>query len=124
MIMHELAICRSLLKSVEETARTHEASSVVSVSLSIGPLSGVEAPLLERAWSIARAGTVANEASLLITVSKIRVKCSQCGHEGPATVNSLICENCDDWRVRLVSGDEMMLVSLELEESTAMEDVS
>jgi len=116
--MHELAICQELLQSVEQTARDHKAQRVAKVSLSIGPLSGVEAPLLERAWTIARGGTLAANASLTITMTPLIVKCSACGHEGPAQANRLICEVCHDWRVTLLSGDEMLLTSLELDEVT------
>jgi len=121
MIMHELAICQSLLHSVERTVRANGAREVSSVCLSIGPLSGVEAPLLERAWTIARAGSLAAEARLVITPSPILVRCAQCGHEGPAKANRLLCESCDDWRVTLVSGDEMLLLSVELVETPELE---
>ncbi len=115
--MHELAICQSLLSRVEQTARAHKATGVSKVCLSIGPLSGVEPPLLERAWTIARAGTIARQAPLSIHLTDITVRCSQCGHEGPALVNKLRCEKCRDWRVTLLGGDEMVLTSLELEEN-------
>jgi hydrogenase nickel incorporation protein HypA/HybF len=119
--MHELSVCQSLLKTIGQTAQAHDADLVTRVYLSIGPLSGVEAPLLERAWTIAREGTIATTAELSISLIPVIVKCTVCGHEGEAKANSLVCGNCGDWRVTLVSGDEMLLTSLELEEQSASE---
>jgi len=55
--MHELSICLALMQQVERIAREHEAASVDRIVLQVGPLSGVEAPLLERAWPRARMAT-------------------------------------------------------------------
>lgn len=112
--MHELAICQSLMDQVESIAAERNAHSVTSIVIAMGPLSGVEAELLKNAYPIASAGTVAENAELVIEYLPIRVKCSQCGSESDALPNKLICKQCGDWRTTLLSGDEMMLMSVEL----------
>ncbi|MEN8173221.1 MAG: hydrogenase maturation nickel metallochaperone HypA [Chloroflexota bacterium] len=113
--MHELAICQSLMEQVENIALERNAQSVTTIVIGIGPLSGVEAQLLKNAYSIASAGTVAEDAELVIEQLSIKVKCTQCGSESDALPNKLICKQCGDWRTTLISGDEMMLMSVELE---------
>ena len=113
--MHELAICQSLMDQVENIALERNALCVTSIILGIGPLSGVEAQLLKNAYTVASAGTVAEHAELIIETLPIRVKCSLCGSESDALPNKLICKQCGDWRTTLLRGDEMMLLSLELE---------
>ena len=113
--MHELAVCQSLMDQVEAIAMERGAKTVTSITIAMGPLSGVEAPLLKSAYPIASAGTIAHHAKLIINNIPIRVKCSQCGSESEAQPNKLVCKHCDDWRTTLVSGDEMMLMSVELE---------
>jgi len=115
--MHELAICQSLLNQVEDIALQHQSEAVTSITLGIGPLSGVESQLLINAYSIASAGTVAEHAKLIIENLPIRVRCNECGNESEALANKLICKSCGNWRTSLVSGDEMMLMSLELDTS-------
>ena len=115
--MHELSICQSLMSQVESIALEHKARSVTSVVIAMGPLSGVEAQLLKNAYPIASAGTVAEHAELIVETLPIRVKCNQCGSESNATPNKLICNQCGDWRTTLVSGDELILMSVELEKS-------
>jgi hydrogenase nickel incorporation protein HypA/HybF len=112
--MHDLSICLSLLDQVERIARDHGADRVERILLRIGPLSGVEAPLLANAYPLAAAGTIAEHATLDIEPAAIRVKCSACGAETEAEPNRLICGECGDWHTRLVSGDEMLLANLEL----------
>jgi hydrogenase nickel incorporation protein HypA/HybF len=112
--MHELSICLSLLDQVERIARDHGADRVERILLRIGPLSGVEAPLLANAYPLAAAGTIAEHATLDIEPAVIRVKCTACGAETEAEPNRLICGACGDWHTRLVSGDEMLLANLEL----------
>ena len=112
--MHELAICQSLMEQVEDIAIERNAQSVTSIVIAMGPLSGVEAQLLKNAYPIASAGTIAEDADLIIEYLPVKVKCTQCGSESDALPNKLICKQCGDWRTTLVSGDEMMLMSVEL----------
>lgn len=115
--MHELSICQALIKQLEEIVRERNAHSVTMVVVGMGPLSGVEAQLLKNAYPVASAGTVAESAELVVEHLPIRVKCNQCGAESDATANKLICQQCGDWQTTLISGDELMLLSVELEKS-------
>lgn len=116
--MHELSICQALLEQVEAVARQEGALQVVQVRVGIGPLSGVEPQLLQQAFQLARAGSIAATASLLIDRLPVRVSCRECGQETEAEVANLVCGNCGDWHTRLVSGDEMLLTQVELVRET------
>ncbi len=112
--MHELSVCLALLEQVQRVARDHNAQRVEQITLKIGPLSGVEVPLLKHAYPLASAGTLAEHAELIIESMPIRVKCTQCGAESEVIPNRLLCGQCGDFRTRLVSGDEMLLGNVEL----------
>ena len=115
--MHERAICQALMNQVVSIALEREAQCVTSIVIGMGPLSGVEVQLLKNAYPIASAGTVAEHAELTIEYLPVRVKCSQCGSESEALPNKLVCNNCGDWRTTLVSGDELILMSIEIEKT-------
>jgi len=115
--MHELAICQALIDQIESIAAERNANRAVSIVIGMGPLSGVEAQLLEHAYPVASAGSVAEGAKLVIETLPVRVRCTQCHKESDALPNKLICQHCGDWRTTLVSGDELMLMSVELETS-------
>ena len=107
--MHELAICQALIAQVVDVAREQKAASVSDVYVSVGPLSGVESPLMQNAFPIAAAGTVADNATLHLESTAIRVRCGECGEESDARMNRLVCAACGDWRTTLISGDELIL---------------
>lgn len=112
--MHELSVCLSLMQQVEGIARERDAEKVARITLSIGPLSGVEPDLLQHAYPVAAAGTVAEDAELILQSSDVVVRCSQCDTETTVTPNKLLCGSCGDFRTRVVSGDELILMSVEL----------
>lgn len=113
--MHELAICQSLINQLETIAAERNAQSICLIVVGIGPLSGVEAQLLKNAYPVASAGTVADKAEIVIEVLPVKVKCNECGCESETRPNKLICKNCGNWRTTLISGDELLLLSVELE---------
>jgi hydrogenase nickel incorporation protein HypA/HybF len=120
--MHELAICQALMNQVAHIAAERNARSVVSIVIGMGPLSGVEAQLLQHAYPVASAGTVAEGAELVIENLPVRVSCTRCGAESDAMPNKLVCKACGDWRTNLISGDELMLMSVELERNAELAD--
>ncbi len=113
--MHELSIARALVAQATRAARAHGGGRIRQIRVSIGPLSGVEPPLLARAFTQAREGTLAAAAELAIETPPVRVSCPDCGAETAATVNRLICADCGNRRVTLASGDELLLLGLDLD---------
>ena len=112
--MHELSVCQGLMRQVNDIAHQHHARRVDKIVLHIGPLSGVVPELIQAAFPFASAGSVAEQAQLEIHSLPIRVYCQICHAETTAAVNRLLCGACGDWHTRLVSGDELLLQSVEL----------
>lgn len=111
--MHELSVCQNLVMQVERIARERNAR-VSSITIKIGPLSGVEAALVEQAYPLAVAGTCLSAARLIIDSLPVRVHCSVCQQDSVAAPNRMLCAHCGDWRTELLSGDELLLSSVEL----------
>ena len=113
--MHELAICQAMLGQVAEIAADRCAASVGEIFIAVGPLSGVEPALLQNAFPIAAAGTIADGARLHIESLPVRVHCRKCAIESEVSANRLLCGQCGTWQTTLVSGDELLLSRVELE---------
>ena len=113
--MHELSVCQALIEQVERVARQNDAQRVVSIVITVGPLSGVEPRLLEHAYPLAAAGTVAEGASLVVETVPVRVRCRSCGAETEAAANRIVCGACGDWQVDVTGGEEMILKRVEIE---------
>lgn len=112
--MHELSVCQSLLDQVNTIAAEHHATTVDKIFLQVGPLSGVEPDLLQSAFPIARADTIAADAELVIEQVPVQVRCKSCNAETPAMPNRLVCGKCGDWKTVLLSGDELLLQRVEM----------
>ncbi len=115
--MHELAICRSVLAQVLAVAAAHDGHTVGRITLRIGPLAGVEPDLLSAAFPIVAAGTPCDGAILEIEDIAVQVRCRGCGAESVVRPNRLLCAGCGAWQVTLLSGDEMRLASVELQDA-------
>jgi hydrogenase nickel incorporation protein HypA/HybF len=113
--MHELSVCQAMMSQVETIAAREGAHSVASITLRIGPLSGVVPELLQQAFTVARAGTLAADAKLLTEVQPIRIRCLECDAESEAEPSRLLCAACGSYRTQVISGDELLLASLELD---------
>ena len=120
--MHELAVCQSIIDQVTMIARQNNAQRVTRIIVHIGPLSGVEAPLLQNAFPVASAGTIAESAILETHLLPIKIRCNLCHNENEASASKLLCDACGSWQTSLISGDEMLLQSIELDKSEKEEE--
>jgi len=58
---------------------------------------------------------VAESAELHIETVPLRVQCLDCGSLGEATPSQLCCAACSSPRTTLISGDELLITSVELQ---------
>jgi hydrogenase nickel incorporation protein HypA/HybF len=120
--VHELAVAQALVDQVDTVIDRHAASQdqhaawrASLIRVRIGPLAGVVPELLASAFPLAAAGRRMQHAALEFAHAPIRVHCQTCGAETDAAMNRLLCGACGDWHTRIVSGDELLLESVELE---------
>lgn len=111
--MHEYSIVQSLLGQVARHARTHGATAVHRLHVSIGELSGVEVPLLETAYATFRERTVCAGAELEVHPVAATWSCPDCGLPIPRGT-ALRCSDCGR-PARLTRGDEIVLDRIEME---------
>ncbi len=113
-LMHELSICEAVLQQALTIARSNNGSSVLSITLRIGPLSGVEPELLRAAFPLVAHGTRCEAAQIDIQTIPVVVRCNHCSTVSEVSPNRLVCASCGAWQVTLMSGDDMLLESVEL----------
>lgn len=114
--MHEMAICQALIRQLEQVSAEHGGGRVRCLRLQVGPLSGVEAALLQRAFAFARlASPITAEALLELETAEIVVQCVSCGQQSSVKLNRLLCGHCGSWQTRVTSGDALLLLQVELD---------
>jgi hydrogenase nickel incorporation protein HypA/HybF len=118
--VHELAVAQALVEQVDAVIDQHGATQASLIRVRIGPLAGVVPELLASAFPLAAAGSRMEHAELEFAHAPITVRCQTCGLETEAAMNRLICGACGDWHTQVMSGDELLLESVELETTPAL----
>ena len=116
--MHEYSIVQSLLDIVQEHAQKHKATKVSAVVVKIGVLSGVEPHLLQMAFDTFKEGTICEGARLEMVIQPIVALCSSCGKRNEFEKDRIFfeCMECGGVDLQIVEGEDMLLLSLEMEE--------
>ena len=113
--MHELSVAVALVEQVEEVIRKEGGSRALSVSVSVGALSGVNREALELAFPVACESTSVAGARLEITAVAARVKCGTCSEETSPEFPFFACEKCGSTEVEVIAGRELLLMAVEID---------
>jgi len=113
--MHEYSIVQSLLSQCEEQAQKNSAEKITKVVVKIGVLSGVEIDLLTTAFETFKEDTICKDAKFIANLQPIIVKCGKCKCERELKKYEYICPNCGSPDLEVLDGEDMYLMSLEME---------
>ena len=118
--MHELSIAMSLVELATEEAERRGASRVNALHVRIGPLSGVASDALRFSFDVAAEGTAVAGAALVIEDTAIVAYCPGCAREREIpSAQMLCCPECGTGTPNVVTGTELELFALELDEDVA-----
>lgn len=126
--MHELSIAQSLIEAASEAA-TGESSDlelgtarVTKLNVRIGLLAGVVKEALLFSFQLAAEGTLCDSAELLIEEVPVSVHCRQCRQTKQTKgAYQLACPDCGTPSGEIVAGQELELVSIEIETTNVAE---
>lgn len=113
--MHELAVTESILSIAGRHARQAEATRVTDIHLVIGQLSSIVDDSVQFYWDIISAGTICAGARLHFQRISAELRCTDCGHSYTLSDELKLCPQCGSASVRVVSGEEFWLDSIEIE---------
>ena len=111
--MHELAIAQNVIRIVESEAKKQGFTKVRTIKLAVGEVSGVIPECLYEFFPIASKDTIAFGAELSARVIPVAIECAACGYSGKPRGGE--CPECGSSDIRLVSGREFFVDSIEVE---------
>jgi len=125
--VHELTLAQSLVEAVlreadsakvarRATSAGTEERQVVAVRVTVGGLTHVEPENLKFWYEELTKGTRLAGSALLVEKRPTVVRCQRCGGEFAVVANSFVCAACGVADVRLATGDEVILESIEVQE--------
>jgi hydrogenase nickel incorporation protein HypA/HybF len=88
---------------------------VISLHLVIGQLSSIVDDSVQFYWDMISAGTICEGAQLHFERRPVRLKCLDCDQTYTLSGELTDCPNCHSARIKVVSGEEFYLDSIEVE---------
>jgi len=113
--MHELAVTESILNIAEKHARQAEASRVTDIHIVIGKLASIVDDSVQFYWDMIAENTICAGAILHFTRKPAQLVCLQCNKEYTLEGELTACPNCGSPQIKVISGDEFWLESIEIE---------
>jgi len=114
--MHELAITESLLEITLKHATAAGAKKVKQLNLVTGQMSSVVDESVQFYWDFVAKDTIAEGATLNFERTPATFRCFNCQTEFSLNGQpDFLCPHCQSGQVRVVSGDEFRLDSIDVE---------
>ena len=113
--MHELSITEHLLEDCIREARAQNAVRIRVIRLCIGQLAGIVPDCIQIYLDMLSEGTIAEGARIESETLPVKVHCLDCQEEGEITPHQLKCPHCGSMRLKLLSGKEFYIKSLEVD---------
>jgi hydrogenase nickel incorporation protein HypA/HybF len=114
--MHELGIAASILESVEKEAQRRPGAHISKVGVKIGELAGVDQDALQFGFEVLVKDTDFEPLALELEYVPRIQRCSMCSHEFPMTEFDPRCPLCADFATVCVSGEELDIAYMEVDE--------
>ena len=114
--MHELSIAQALIEQVEGVRASNGGRQVVSVGLRIGTWRLVVHESLDLYYRTLTQGTALEGSRLQIETVQAQGRCPRCGEVFAAEAPLIVCPACGGVGGDLVAGQELDLISVELED--------
>ena len=116
--MHELAIAQNILDIVRQSVPEEQAAAVRNVRIRVGQLSGVVPDSLDFCFSVIAGETRMPQARLAIERVPTVSRCRECARRFEVGDLTFICPACKSTNLELVSGKELEVVEIELEDDS------
>jgi hydrogenase nickel incorporation protein HypA/HybF len=113
--MHEFAVTNSILAIVLEKARESRAKKVTKIDLQVGRLTGFVPECIQLQFDILSRGTIAAGAGLSFHQPLVNLRCRRCDVAYTTDSFDLICPDCHNMDIEILSGSELYIESMEVE---------
>lgn len=128
---HEMSVAEGMARAILKAVQREQAVKVAEISLEVGQLTFLNAEQVIFWLKELLRNSVAQEAEIVHKEIPARVRCSQCGYEGPLTVAEdpllhlnlpvFACPGCRKGSLEILEGRDCIVRSIEI---LTEEDVS
>ena len=116
--MHELAVTESVLNLAAKHGIKAGAERITDINLVIGQLSSIIDDSIQFYWDIISEDTICEGAKLHFQRIPARLECLDCTEQYNIETELSPCPNCGSYHVKVITGDEFFLESIEINRQT------
>ncbi|MEW6715214.1 MAG: hydrogenase maturation nickel metallochaperone HypA [Nitrospirota bacterium] len=115
--MHEVSIALGMVDELARIANENNAKYIIAVNLRIGRSSGIVIDSLKFAFdAIKLENPLISSAEILIEEVPLKYECNECNESFQIeSIHFPACPHCKSYSLKLLSGDEMDILNVELE---------
>ncbi len=117
--MHEMSLMSGILAKAEQALEPYQVRQINSITVQAGVLANLLPDAFAFAFECLSGGTVFAGAKLITEQRPITARCQQCNIQFEEESLPLICPQCHDNQIVIISGDEVFLTSIDFEEEGA-----
>ena len=122
--MHERSVVRNLIQQIEQTRDARQLGQLVKVRLAIGEFSGIEPALLATAFEEEALMHWGRTIQLDMELIPLQARCHSCNTTFRVECSRFLCPVCACAQVDLISGEELQLVSLTVEQNSNLQGMT
>ena len=115
--MHEMSIAIPLVEQLQALAAEHNAARVEALTVTAGVMRQVVPEALVVAFEIAAAETCAAGATLTVEILPLAARCRQCGRRFEPSIDSFVCDRCNQADVEIIDGNDVVLTSVTFQQA-------
>ncbi len=113
--MHEMGIALEVIRIAGQSIPPElEGAQIAKINLKVGKLAAVVADSLRFCFEVASKGTPAEGARLVIEEIPVQLRCRGCGRTWTAQEPVFVCQDCRSTEVKMISGRELDIDTIEL----------
>ncbi|MBU2445746.1 MAG: hydrogenase maturation nickel metallochaperone HypA [Bacteroidetes bacterium] len=115
--MHELSIAQEIVNIVNQYLPENGNNSVRSVKVAVGKLSNILPDSLEFCFEAITTNSNLHGAKLEIEKIPLTVQCGDCNEKSDLEETIFVCPNCGGFNLQILSGRELNVIEIELDEN-------
>jgi hydrogenase nickel incorporation protein HypA/HybF len=113
--MHELSVTESILEIALRHAEKAKAQRILGLNIVIGQLASIVDDSVQFYWDMIAKDTMAEGAQLRFERIAAELECENCCTRYPLDGKDLACPNCQGTKIKIVSGKEFYIASIDVE---------
>jgi hydrogenase nickel incorporation protein HypA/HybF len=114
--MHEMSLMRGLLAAANDALRPYPPGRVTALTVEAGVLANIMPGALSFAFEMQSVNTPFAGAEFCLQIMPLTARCADCGNQYQSRQVPPLCPHCHSMRAEILSGQEVVLKSMEFEE--------